>query len=249
VFELKIDSKNTLALQEWARHFRENYCLDAQIDRLRQGTKKSRSEYLIDLVFPDKSDDFGPATRSGDFAEILLADFLESHLDFWIPRVRYDDKLVRNESPKGTDVLGFKFASSDISKPSKNDVLIALEAKAQMSGGKATPRLQNAVDHSNKDVFRIAESLNAMKRRLLSRNDEQGATRVERFQNGIEVPFIRKSGAAAVLCSSVFDETHISLTTDCSGHENSKNLVLVVVHAADLMGFVHAFYARAADEA
>src|SRR4051812_38471062 len=76
VYELDVDHADSPALTRWAKHFREHYCLDAQIDRLRKGTNKSRAQHLTDLVFPDKSEDFGPATRSGDFAEILIADLL-----------------------------------------------------------------------------------------------------------------------------------------------------------------------------
>lgn len=249
VFELDIDHDDDPALTEWAKHFREHYCLDIKIDRLRKGTNKSRADYLTDLVFPDKSDAFGPATRSGDFAEILIADLLESQLGFWTPRTRYDDKLARNESPKGTDVLGFKFGGADPSKPSKKDTLISFESKAQLSGKKSKARLQDAVDDSIKDVYRISESLNAMKRRLIARQDDEGADRVERFQDGLEVPYIRMSGAAAIFCSSVYDAAHISETTNCAKHENVGNLMLVVVHSETLMKFVHAFYERAANEA
>ncbi|HBO9041973.1 MULTISPECIES: Hachiman antiphage defense system protein HamA [Pseudomonadota] len=248
VYELNIDHTNEPALTSWAKHFREQYCLDIQIDRLRKGTKKSRAQYLTDLVFPDKSEDFGPATRSGDFAEILIADLLESQLGYWTPRTRYDDKLVRNESPKGTDALGFKFGGAGPSKPSKKDTLISFESKAQLSGKKAKARLQDAVNDSAKDVYRISESLNAIKRRLIAREDEQGADRVERFQDGLEVPYIRKSGAAAIFCSSVYDATKIS-KTDCTDHENAGNLMLIVVHSSALMAFVHALYERAANEA
>lgn len=191
VYELDIDYADGRALTSWATHFREHYCLDSQIDRLRKGTKKSRAQYLTDLVFPDKSVDFGPATRSGDFAEILIADLLESQLGFWTPRTRYDDKLVRNESTKGTDVLGFKFGGVGPSKPSKRDTLISFESKAQLSGKKDKSRLQDAVNDSAKDVYRISESLNAMKRRLIARMDDEGADRVERFQDGLEVPYVR----------------------------------------------------------
>lgn len=248
VYELDIDHADDPALTTWAKHFREHYCLDSQIDRLRRGTKKSRAQYLTDLVFPDKSEDFGPATRSGDFAEILIADLLESQLGFWAPRTRYGDKLVRNESPKGSDVLGFKFGGQGPSTPSRKDILISFESKAQLSGKKAKARLQDAVNDSAKDVYRISESLNAMKRRLIARTDEDGADRVERFQDGLEVPYIRMSGAAAIFCSSVYDAGHIS-KTDCTGHENFDNLMLVVVHSAMLMTFVHALYERAANEA
>lgn len=247
-FELNIDHADVPTLKSWAKHFREQYCLDKLIDRLRSGTNKSRAQYLTDLVFPDSSDDFGPATRSGDFAEILIADLLESQLGYWTPRTRYDDKLVRNESPKGADVLGFKFGGADPSKPSRKDSLISCETKAQLSGRKAKSRLQDAVNDSAKDVYRISESLNAIKRRLIAREDDQGADRVERFQDGLEVPYIRKSGAAAVFCSSVYDVAEIS-KTNCTDHENLGNLILVVVRSPALMAFVHALYERAANEA
>lgn len=249
VFELDIEHGDGLTLAEWARHFREHYCLDTQIDRLRRGTRKSRAKYLTDIVFPDELDDFGPATRSGDFAEILIADLLESQFGFWVPRTRYSDKQVRNESPKGTDVLGFKFDGAGPSKPSKKDTLISFESKAQLSGKKAKARLQGAVNDSCKDVYRISESLNAMKRRLISYQDDEAADLVERFQDGLEVPYIRMSGAAAVFCSSIYNAAHISKTTDCSKHENIDNLMLVVVHSKALMKFIHVLYERAANEA
>ncbi|ECV8945309.1 DUF1837 domain-containing protein, partial [Salmonella enterica subsp. enterica serovar Enteritidis] len=42
VYELEIDLEAGLVLSAWAKHFREHYCLDSQIDRLRRGTNKSR---------------------------------------------------------------------------------------------------------------------------------------------------------------------------------------------------------------
>nr|WP_321302846.1 Hachiman antiphage defense system protein HamA [Alcaligenes faecalis] len=236
------------ALTAWAKHFREHYCLDSKLDRLRKGTGKSRADYLRDLVFPDAKDDFGPATRSGDFAEILIADLLEIHLGYWIPRIRYSDKMVRNESPKGTDVIGFKFAKGGPSSPSKKDSLIAFESKAQLSGKRAKARLQDAVNDSIKDEFRLGESLNAIKRRLIDQDKEEEAERVERFQEGLNVPYIRESGAAAIFCSSLYSIANIA-GTDCSQHENQDNLMLIVVHAKELMKFVHAMYQRAANEA
>lgn len=248
VYQLVVDKLNAAALTSWAKHFREHYCLDSKIDRLRKGTGKSRAEYLNDLVFPDAKDDFGPATRSGDFAEILIADLLESHFGYWVPRVRYADKMVRNESPKGTDVIGFKFAKGSPLRPSKRDVLVAFESKAQLRGKQLKPRLQDAVNDSRKDQFRIGESLNAIKRRLLDQDRNEEADRVERFQEGITVPYVHEAGAAAVLCSSVFTATSLA-NTDCSKHENVDNLKLVVVQAEEFMTLVHALYDRAANEA
>src|SRR5205085_1009214 len=128
-------------------------CLDSQLDKLRGGTGKTRSQYLTDLCFPDAKEDFGPATRSGDFAEILAADLLEDLLGFWVPRTRYGDKKIRNESPKGTDIIGLK--SAHPGRVSKSDALLACEAKAKLSGTSARGRLQNAIDDSDKDQFRL----------------------------------------------------------------------------------------------
>jgi hypothetical protein len=40
-------------LKTWARHFRNHYCRDDQIDALRNGTGKSRAKDLTDVKFPD----------------------------------------------------------------------------------------------------------------------------------------------------------------------------------------------------
>ncbi|MCF7955781.1 MAG: hypothetical protein K9M75_08270 [Phycisphaerae bacterium] len=76
-------------LRDWAKHFRNHYCSDDEIDDLRDGTGLSRSDYLTNMVFPDSSKGFGPRIRSGDFAEILVADFLEYIMQYWVPRFRY----------------------------------------------------------------------------------------------------------------------------------------------------------------
>ena len=72
VWDLSVpeDSPN---ISLWARTFRQHYCLDTEIDELREGTGLSRAEYLTELVFPDKSKAPGPSIRSGDFAELLIA--------------------------------------------------------------------------------------------------------------------------------------------------------------------------------
>lgn len=248
VYELVVDDKDGALLSAWAKHFREHYCLDEKLDRLRHGTSKSRAEYLRDLVFPDATEDFGPATRSGDFAEILVADLVESKLGYWVPRVRYADKMVRNESPKGTDVVGFKIANSATLSPSSTDALITFESKAQMSGAHPKARLEDAAKDSAKDQWRIAEALNAIKRRLLDQSRESDANAVERFQDPISSPYLQVTGAAAVFCTSVFNAKKIA-ETDCSKQKGVANLVLVVVHSKALMKLVHKLYERSANEA
>src|SRR6185437_4961816 len=107
VFELQ-HKNDQIILSAWANHFRNHYCLDEEIDILRNGTPFSRSEYLKSIKFPDQSAKPGPSIRSGDFGEILVADYLEFSLGYWVPRTRYANKTIRNESVKGCDILGFK---------------------------------------------------------------------------------------------------------------------------------------------
>jgi len=248
VWELVVDTKDEVTMKAWAMHFREHYCYDSKIDELRSGTGLSRAEYLTQLVFPAGDTKLGPAVRSGDFAEILLSDVLEHQFKFWVPRTRYADKSARDESAKGTDVLGFRFTREDFA-PSPQDILVVAESKAQMSGKKATPRLQVAVDDSAKDALRKGESLNAAKRRLLAEQRRQEALLIERFQDPNDRPYKMQSGAAAMFCSDVFDAASISSTTNCKEHPNAANLFLVVVHSKEFMKLVHALYERAANEA
>ena len=248
VWELVVDAEDDMTLKAWAMHFRQHYCLDSKIDEFRSGTGLSRAEYLTQLVFPAADSKLGPGVRSGDFAEILLSDILEHQFGFWVPRTRYAEKSVRDESAKGTDVLGFKFARGDFT-PSPQDIFVVAESKAQMSGNKAAPRLQAAVEDSAKDALRKSESLNAAKRRLLAEQRRQEALVVERFQDPNDRPYKMHSGAAAIFCSDVFDAANISSTTNCKEHPNVGNLFLVVVHSAKFMKLVHALYERAANEA
>ena len=64
-------------LSAWAKHFRNHYCFDSEIDYWRRGYKCSRSEYLCSIKFPDPKAAPGPSIRAGDFSEVLVADFLE----------------------------------------------------------------------------------------------------------------------------------------------------------------------------
>ena len=118
------------------------------------------------MKFPDKAKAPGPSIRAGDFAEILVADYLTYLQGYTVPRTRYDRKGVPNESTKGPDVLAFKTQEDNPS----NDELLVYEVKAKLS---ATPKpmLQEAIDHSGKDYLRLGESLNGIKQRMLDRND------------------------------------------------------------------------------
>jgi len=233
-------------LTSWARHFRNHYCLDTEIDSLRKGSGHSRGEYLRQMKFPDVLSAPGPSIRAGDFAEILVADYIQYILEYWVPRTRWNCKTVRNESPKGCDIMGFKILEDGADSP--KDALAIFEVKAQFSGVRAKARLQDAIDGSTKDPIRRGESLNAIKQRLLDKQQREDAQHVERFQNIEDRPFKEVFGAVALFSTSVLDMDSVA-ATEANGHPNAKNLVLLVIHGNDMMKLVHELYARAADEA
>ena len=92
------------------------------------------------IKFPDPKAALGPSIRAGDFGEVLVADFLEYLFGYWVPRTRYSDKTIRNESTKGSHI-GFHIVKDG--KDSSKDRLEIFEAKAQFSGKKAKAILQD----------------------------------------------------------------------------------------------------------
>jgi hypothetical protein len=246
LWELK-HGNDPAVLSAWAKHFREHYCDDEMLKELVKGTGLTNSEFLTQRKFPDVKEPPGPSVRAGDFAEIIVADYIEYKLGYWCPRkLRYDFKFNRNESTKGCDIVGFKFVADGAENP--KDELFVFESKAALSGKKAVARLQDAVDDSGKDEIREALTLSALKQRFLERGDEGPARKVERFQNEADRPFRRISGAAAVHDVNTFDP-NITSDTTAAAHFNSKNLKLIVVAGLTLMTLVNALFERAANEA
>jgi hypothetical protein len=233
-------------LSAWAKHFRNHYCLDTEIDFLKRGTGYSRAAYLTTIKFPDAAQGLGPGIRAGDFGEVLVADYLQYVLGYWVPRTRYADKNIRNESGKGCDIVGFKCLTNG--KESPDDTLAIYEAKAQFSGTKAEPKLQEAVEGSAKDFLRRAESLNAIKQHLFHGGKLAEVSRVERFQDPEDHPYREIFGAAALFSTNVYDPAVIG-ETKVEAHPRKTNLSLVVIRGVDMMPLVHELYRRAADEA
>ncbi len=245
VFEFRY-TKDDSIMSAWARHFRNHYCLDSDIDVLRHGTFLSRAEYLNKIKFPDQSKAPGPSIRAGDFGEVLVADYLQYCLGYWVPRTRYVNKTVRNESTKGSDIIGFHFFCDGRESP--KDILAIFEAKTQFVSKQDKSRLQDAIDDSSKDQIRKAESLNAIKQRFRDTHNSDDLKKVERFQNPEDNLYIEVSGAAALISSHLYDPAILS-TTNTQDHPNSANLQLIVIRGDDFMDLVHELYRRAADEA
>ncbi|MCP2080870.1 UNVERIFIED_ORG: hypothetical protein J2W74_002056 [Methylorubrum zatmanii] len=213
---------------------------------LADGTGLSPADFLTQIKFPDSATAPGPSVRSGDFAEILVADYIQYMLGYWCPReLRYNNKISRNESSKGCDVVGFWYANQNSHSP--QDRLFIFESKAKLTGRPAN-QLQVAIDDSIKDALREAVSLNAIKQRFIDQSRFEEVRRVQRFQDYADRPFRRINGAAAVLSNATYDKALIALS-DASNHQNQADLLLIVIRGEALMLLVNALYERAANEA
>lgn len=234
--------ENTV-LDEWAEHFREQYRYMDDLDFQRDGTGLSREEFLRDFVFPDTKKAPGPSVRVGDFCELLVADYIEYVSNFYVPRTRYRGKINRDSSPQGSDLLGFKTGK----KASERDVALIYEVKGTSdpkSAKKGYQRLQDAVDDSNKDLVRYAESLNATKMKLRDLNEMEQVSIVTRFQNRTDRPYVIKYGASAVLTEEKYNEEDLKLVST-EGH-HSKHVELLVIHTDNLKKLIDEMYRRAA---
>lgn len=238
------DLKDRDIMTKWAKHFRNHYCFDTEIDILRDGTGLSKKDYLLELKFPTSARGFGPGIRTGDFCEILIADYLEFIMGFWVPRTRYGNKDIRDESTKGSDLVGFKIYDEN---ETYKDILTMIEVKGQFSGSTAAPRLQDAIKDSIKDELRKAESLNAMKQRLHDKGNLKDSKKIARFQNPVDKPYTSKYGAAALFSNSNYSTTVITDATSIA-HPFKSDLFLIIVKGDDLMNIVNELYKIAADE-
>lgn len=238
-FDYDLTDEDTLS--KWAKHFRNHYCFDQDVDDLKSPSQ-TRSEYLLNMKFPGKTTRLGPSVRSGDFAEILVADYLAYLRSYIVPRTRYDRKAVPDESTKGSDVLAFKIDPIH----STNDELLIYEVKAKLTG-KPEDKLQEAIDHSGKDELRLAESLHGIKQRMFDRNERTGMGMITRFQDSVNKPYKKNFGAAAICSDSAYDEATLA-NASSSKHPHASDLELIAFHGKELMKLAHMLYEVAANE-
>lgn len=250
IFEMTIQSDPKI-LSDLAKHLRNHYEFDSNLDESRKGTNLTRKDFLLSLKFPDTLPGFGSSVRAGDFNEILFADYIEENLDFIVPRTRYLFKINRNESPQGTDIIGFKIINKN--GFSKTDELITFESKSYLSKPKKGENpFQNALEDSFKDTDmtnngRLAFSLNAMKQRLKLIGNEKLACLVERYQDFNSFPYQILHGAGSIVDKRFWQDTIVS-QSNAEVTKRGEYLFLIII-GDDVMKFIHSMYERAANEA
>ena len=248
IYEFNYDLTDEVIFSNWAKHFRNHYCLDTLIDLYIDGTGFTKTEFLNNLKFPVQGR--GSSTRSGDFGEILVSDFLEYSMNFWVPRTRFSDRHNRNNPTQGVDVIGFK--SDDYSQNSRTDKLMIFEVKCGLTGTRSdvqNERINSAITDSAKDFdVRKAESLSGLKQLFIKEGNIEDANKIKRFQNPTDNPYVELSGATSIILNQVYNGTSIE-EINASEHPNINNLKLILIKGENLMPLVHQLYERAANEA
>lgn len=225
-------------LKEWALHFRRHYVSDKDLEEDSVLMGMSKNDYLRKIKFPSTVVP-GPSVRSGDFSEILVADYIQFLMNYYVPRTRYDGKTNPNTSTHGTDILGFKLLSND---KSISDELITCEVKGSLVS-KNVDVFQNTIEASKKDFdARLPMSLNATMKRLKQRGESESLKTVSRFNNKVANPYTHITGAVIVCSDGCWADEIISKATTTHPNENTFFLAITGV---ELMGLTNKLYETA----
>lgn len=247
VYKLDNELLDDSILNNWAFGLRNNYVEEALLEPLVKGTGLTKQEFLEKNIFPNHQNSLGASTMSGEFGEILVYDYINFVLNYYITRTRYLEKVNPNMPVSGSDVIGYQVKNID--NPSKTDHLIVAEVKTRSSKSKnknssCEETVENAIKDSIKDRVRIGESLNAEKRRLINRSRIEEARIVERFQNKTDNPFILDFFAVAVLDNELYSD-QVVLDVVNRQHENIKSMNVLIILSKELKLFLRDLYRRA----
>lgn len=225
-------------LDDWAVHLRQQYISDNKLAARCVFRKLQPAAYLTSWVVPSDK-----RIRTGDFAEILIADVFEYLYGFGVPRYKQCDRPDKDSSEHGTDVIAYKIKKSG--KKSYDDELIAIEVKSDASGTTQSSLIRRIIaadTDSFKDPNRIPMTLSYMVDRAYDAEDMQTARDLLRFLDKAGSTF-QKRYASAVTTS--FADPKGALSTrypDDVKLEDKRSLV--IVHADRFMELVNDLYGR-----
>lgn len=226
---------------DWALHIRKHYIPDDELTESLNINSLSAEEYLRQFIIPQKTDEFGPSSRSNDITEILISDILEFIYGYKVPRCKQQNRSGKTQSEHGTDIIAYRF-HKDIKTPSKNDELIAAEVKAQLTSNDANSIIDAAND-SKKDEHRFAHTLDYYRKKLKYIGNVSESKEVARFQqkteNDYKVTFI---GAAVSSQLDIPDKVIMGITGEqlCI----KSNQKIFYIHGKKLMDLTHEIYER-----
>lgn len=194
---------------EWALHLRQHYESDDELIESLDITKMDIKQYLRTHVIPQRSDPFGPTSRSNDFTEIMISDLLEFIQGYTVPRCKQRNRSGKTQSEHGTDIIAYKYDKQN-TRSSSTDELLVVEVKAGLSSDKYDPILNAVADSNAYDEVRHTHTLNFYRKKLRCINNKQQSDEVARFQKKSECDYIIVYMAAAIISRQQIDNDIIA---------------------------------------
>lgn len=247
----KIDYTNdSEILDAWAVHIRKHYISDEDLAESCRELEMTPEEYLKKNVIPQRGEDRMAGTaRSNGISEILFMDLFEFVNGFEVPRCRMDNMSGKTVSEHGTDVIGYKFYNND-KTPNDNDLLVTVEVKAGLTQN-TTQVIENAVLDAKKDEYRLAQSLDYMRKKLKRMNQPDKASDILRFQRKSQNDYKIESYAAGIssiddIPEKENDSKKIRIIPEIVGDELriKGDAGIYFVHGKRLMDLAHNVYDR-----
>lgn len=235
-------TKDPKVLDDFALHIRKNYIKDSELEKGAKVTGMTVEQYLREYVIPQKNEKLGPTARSADIAEIIVSDLLEYIKRYKVPRCKMMNRSGKNNSEHGTDIIGYKFYNKDKTKD-ENDELIAVEVKAKLTSEDYDPLIE-AIDHSKKDMYRLALTLEYYRKKLENEcKDNESSQEIARFSMKPENNYKIVYGAAGLNSKN---EVEKSITLNNKGEELiiSDGQQIYFIHGQKLMDLTHEIYER-----
>lgn len=240
---------NDAILDNWALHIRRHYISDKELAHSCESLDMSAEEYLKQFIIPQKGEHLCGTARSNVISEVLFSDLLEFVYGFEVPRYRQDNMSGKTVSEHGTDVIGFKFYHSN-KTPDERDYLVTVEVKAGLTQ-KSTDVIEKAVVDAKKDEFRLAQSLDYMRKKLKRMDQPEAAQDVLRFQKKTEIDY-KLDNYAAGMSSLVeipeveFKGVKSKIIPEIVGDELrlKGDANIYYVHGKKLMELAHKIYDR-----
>lgn len=234
----------------WAVHIRRHYISDKELEESCNELDMTPEEYLKQNVIPQKGEDKMVGTaRSNGISEILFSDLLEFVHGLEVPRCRMDNMSGKTVSEHGTDVIGYKFSNPD-KIPDVKDRLVTLEVKAGLTQT-TTEVIEKAVIDANKDEYRLAQSLDYMRKKLKRMNRQDEAKDILRFQKKNKVDYKLENYAAGMsslekIPEKVVDEVKTKIIPEIVGDELrlKGDAAIYYIHGKKLMDLAHKIYDR-----
>ena len=242
--------KDDETLNAWAIHIRRHYISDEELDESCEELEISPEEYLKQFVIPQKGKDRMAGTaRSNGISEILFSDLLEFIYGLEVPRCRMDNMSGPSVYEHGTDVIGYKYYNADKS-PDIKDRLVTVEVKAGLTQ-KTTQVIEKAVIDANKDEYRIAQSLDYMRKKLKRMNKQAEAEDILRFQKKTKYDYQLENYAAGMssleeIPEQKVDGNEMKIIPEIVGEDLrlKGDAGIYYVHGKSLMELAHNIYDR-----